>query len=83
MAEPTATQTTPAGVSHTLRVLLRALLVLVGDLAMLSMLVAQGAVRRRWSRGELWRQMYQVGNKSVLFVIVTLGFIGMVLVFQT
>jgi phospholipid/cholesterol/gamma-HCH transport system permease protein len=33
--------------------------------------------------GEVLRQMYQVGNKSLLFVCVTLGFIGMVLVFQT
>jgi phospholipid/cholesterol/gamma-HCH transport system permease protein len=34
-------------------------------------------------RGEVLRQMYQVGNRSLLFVCVTLGFIGMVLVFQT
>jgi phospholipid/cholesterol/gamma-HCH transport system permease protein len=33
--------------------------------------------------GEVLRQMYQVGNKSLLFVCVTLGFLGMVLVFQT
>jgi phospholipid/cholesterol/gamma-HCH transport system permease protein len=33
--------------------------------------------------GEVLRQMYQTGNKSLLFVCVTLGFIGMVLVFQT
>ena len=33
--------------------------------------------------GEVLRQMYQIGNKSLLFVCVTLGFIGMVLVFQT
>src|SRR5207237_5550062 len=34
------------------------------------------------ARGEVLRQMYQVGNRSLLFVCVTLGFIGMVLVFQ-
>jgi phospholipid/cholesterol/gamma-HCH transport system permease protein len=33
--------------------------------------------------GEVLRQMYQIGNRSLLFVCVTLGFIGMVLVFQT
>ncbi len=42
-----------------------------------------GALRARRPKGELLRQMYQVGNRSVLFVMVTLGFIGMVLVFQT
>ncbi len=34
-------------------------------------------------RGEVARQLYQVGNRSLLFVATTLGFIGMVLVFQT
>jgi len=29
------------------------------------------------------RQLYQIGNRSLLFVCVTLGFLGMVLVFQT
>src|SRR5207237_8824487 len=29
------------------------------------------------------KQLYQIGNRSLLFVAVTLGFIGMVLVFQT
>jgi phospholipid/cholesterol/gamma-HCH transport system permease protein len=33
--------------------------------------------------GEVARQMFQVGNRSLLFVCVTLGFLGMVLVFQT
>ncbi len=42
-----------------------------------------GAFAGRRPRGEVLRQMYQVGNKSLLFVCVTLGFIGMVLVFQT
>ena len=42
-----------------------------------------GAVRGRRPPGEVLHQMYQVGNRSLLFVAVTLGFIGMVLVFQT
>ena len=46
-------------------------------------LVARGALRTRRPKGELWRQLFEVGNRSLLFVIVTLGFIGMVLVFQT
>ncbi|MCA9673821.1 MAG: ABC transporter permease [Kofleriaceae bacterium] len=34
-------------------------------------------------RGEIARQMYFIGNRSLLFVAVTLGFIGMVMVYQT
>jgi phospholipid/cholesterol/gamma-HCH transport system permease protein len=33
-------------------------------------------------RGELVRQLHQIGNKSVLFILVTLGFIGMVMTYQ-
>jgi phospholipid/cholesterol/gamma-HCH transport system permease protein len=44
---------------------------------------AIGAIRGRREPGEVLRQMEQVGNRSLLFVAVTLGFIGMVLVFQT
>ncbi len=40
-------------------------------------------VRGTRPKGEVMRQMYLVGNKSLLFVGVTLGFLGMVLVFQT
>ena len=42
-----------------------------------------GAIRGRREPGEVARQMYQMGNRSIAFVAVTLGFIGMVLVFQT
>lgn len=42
-----------------------------------------GVGRARYTRRELVRQMYHVGNRSLFFVIITLGFIGMVLVFQT
>jgi phospholipid/cholesterol/gamma-HCH transport system permease protein len=38
---------------------------------------------RRGARAEVLKQLYQIGNRSLLFVCVTLGFIGMVLVFQT
>jgi phospholipid/cholesterol/gamma-HCH transport system permease protein len=33
-------------------------------------------------RGEVANQMYVIGNKSLMFVAVTLGFIGMVMVYQ-
>jgi phospholipid/cholesterol/gamma-HCH transport system permease protein len=59
------------------------LLTALGDFALLFAHVARGGLRRRWSRGELWRQLHHIGNRSLLFVLVTLGFIGMVLVFQT
>lgn len=43
-----------------------------------------GLVRRGRNRprGELARQMYAIGNRSLIFVIVTLGFIGMVMTYQ-
>ncbi len=41
------------------------------------------ALRGRREPGEVWGQMFQIGNRSLLFVFVTLGFLGMVLVFQT
>ena len=43
----------------------------------------RGALRSRRAPGELWRQLYQVGNRSLLCVMVTLGFLGMVVVVQT
>ena len=45
--------------------------------------VARGVSRRhRRNRGELWRQLHSIGNRSVVFIIVTLGFIGMVMTYQ-
>ena len=43
----------------------------------------QGALRGRRESGETVRQLYEIGNRSLLFVAVTLGFLGMVLVYQT
>lgn len=34
------------------------------------------------NKGEVWRQLYAIGNKSLLFIVVTLGFIGMVMTYQ-
>lgn len=42
-----------------------------------------GVFRGRRPKGEVVNQMYLVGNKSLLFVAVTLGFIGMVMIYQT
>jgi phospholipid/cholesterol/gamma-HCH transport system permease protein len=41
------------------------------------------AARGRREPGTVLEQMHQVGSRSLLFVAVTLGFLGMVLVFQT
>ncbi|HVK73514.1 MAG TPA: ABC transporter permease [Kofleriaceae bacterium] len=39
--------------------------------------------RGKRPKGAIARQMYFVGNRSLLFVLVTLGFVGMVMVYQT
>jgi len=33
-------------------------------------------------RGELTRQLYSIGNRSLVFIVVTLGFIGMVMTYE-
>jgi phospholipid/cholesterol/gamma-HCH transport system permease protein len=38
--------------------------------------------RRGRPRGELVRQLHSIGNRSVVFIAVTLGFIGMVMTYQ-
>jgi len=42
-----------------------------------------GVFRGGRPRGEVVKQMYQIGNRSLVFVGVTLGFIGMVMVYQS
>jgi phospholipid/cholesterol/gamma-HCH transport system permease protein len=48
--------------------------------------IVRGLSRKRGGRGrpkgELVRQLYYIGNKSLIFIIVTLGFIGMVMTYQ-
>ena len=43
----------------------------------------RGVVERDYPKGEVARQMYVVGNKSLLFICVTMGFLGMVMVIQS
>jgi phospholipid/cholesterol/gamma-HCH transport system permease protein len=40
-------------------------------------------VRGRRERGAILRQMYEIGNKSFVFVTITMGFIGMIMVYQS
>jgi phospholipid/cholesterol/gamma-HCH transport system permease protein len=48
--------------------------------------IVRGLSRRRGGRGrpkgEIVRQMHSIGNRSLIFIIVTLGFIGMVMTYQ-
>src|SRR5438105_4073256 len=39
-------------------------------------------VRGKREPGVLARQMYEMGNRSVFFLSITMGFIGMILVYQ-
>jgi phospholipid/cholesterol/gamma-HCH transport system permease protein len=39
-------------------------------------------VRRRREKGAIWQQMFEIGNRSLFFVSITIGFIGMILVYQ-
>jgi phospholipid/cholesterol/gamma-HCH transport system permease protein len=65
-----------AAITEELRQARLALTVLLGTIAGL-------AARRARRPGDVRRQCLELGNRSVLFVSTTLGFIGMVLVFQT
>lgn len=40
-------------------------------------------VRGRRERGAIVRQMYEIGNRSFVFVTITMGFIGMIMVYQS
>ncbi len=42
-----------------------------------------GVIRGGRPRGEVVHQMYVIGNRSLLFIVVTLGFIGMVMTYQS
>ena len=41
-----------------------------------------GIIRGGRPRGEVFRQLYSIGNRSVIFIVVTLGFIGMVMTYE-
>ncbi len=43
----------------------------------------RGVFDRDYPKGEVARQMYIVGNRSLLFIAVTMGFLGMVMVIQS
>lgn len=37
--------------------------------------------KQRWS--EVWHQAYEIGNRSLVFIAFTLGFLGMILIYQS
>jgi phospholipid/cholesterol/gamma-HCH transport system permease protein len=65
------------GVVETSRAAIELWMVYVGTIA--------GIIRGRRGkrpRGEIVRQMYAIGNKSLVFITITLGFIGMVMTYE-
>lgn len=52
-------------------------------LALIGAASLRGVAERDYPKGEVARQMYIVGNKSVLFIAITMGFLGMVMVIQS
>jgi phospholipid/cholesterol/gamma-HCH transport system permease protein len=57
-------------------------LVYVGTIAGIWRSIARRKQGHPAPKGELVRQMYSIGNRSVIFIIVTLGFIGMVMTYE-
>ena len=53
------------------------------ELATLFVRSGVGVLERDYPKGEIVRQMHTVGNKSVIFICVTMGFLGMVMVMQS
>jgi phospholipid/cholesterol/gamma-HCH transport system permease protein len=49
-----------------------------GTLASVLYAIARGRIRWR----EVWAQAYEIGNRSIVFITFTLGFLGMILIFQ-
>lgn len=56
---------------------------LAAELWQISAATVRGTVRGNRPEGEVVNQMYIIGNKSLVFVAVTMGFIGMVMVYQS
>lgn len=57
-------------------------LVFVSTVAGVVRMLGRGGSKRR-ERGAIRKQLHAIGNRSLLFIIVTLGFIGMVVTYQS
>jgi phospholipid/cholesterol/gamma-HCH transport system permease protein len=53
-----------------------------GELWMVYVSTIAGIIRWRGRKGELARQLYAIGNRSLVFITITLGFIGMVMTYE-
>jgi phospholipid/cholesterol/gamma-HCH transport system permease protein len=58
-------------------------LVYVGTVAGIFRRLSRRRDGRGRPKGEIWNQLYSIGNRSVVFIVVTLGFIGMVITYET
>ena len=74
--------TSPSRIEKLGAALLGALSAARGTLALLFGAL-RGIVHRDYPKGEIARQMYVIGNKSLLFICITMGFLGMVMVMQS
>ncbi|MGE0549292.1 MAG: MlaE family ABC transporter permease [Kofleriaceae bacterium] len=63
------------------RAMIELWLVYVGTIAGIVRGFSRGSRAGR-PRGEIVRQMHSIGNRSLLFIVVTLGFIGMVMTYE-
>ncbi|ACY15942.1 MlaE family ABC transporter permease [Haliangium ochraceum] len=54
----------------------------LAELGALSAAAVASVPRRGWRRREVARQMYDIGNRSFVFIAVTMGFFGMVFIYQ-
>ena len=55
---------------------------IAGELWTVATMTLRYLVRGRRTRGQVAEQMFIIGNKSVLFITATLGFLGMITIFQ-
>lgn len=53
------------------------------SLGILLLSATAGILDRDYPKGEVARQMFIIGNKSVIFICITMGFLGMVMVMQS
>src|SRR5690348_8509851 len=53
------------------------------DLWLMLLSTLAGVYRGGRPKGEVLRQMHVIGNRSLLFIAVTLGFLGMVMIYQS
>jgi phospholipid/cholesterol/gamma-HCH transport system permease protein len=71
------------GVLDMVRAVVELWLVYVSTIAGIWRAIARRKYGRGRPDGEVVRQMYSIGNRSLIFIVVTLGFIGMVMTYES